>query len=1261
MLQNGITLSGGTLASIGTGSFQATNSGSNILSNVTLGGTLDMTTVANSREQIINGIALNGATINIANGGILSLSSVGTTTPTAGIQTISGIGTINLNDAGARLSIEGNGTTTLASGVTVRGQGNIGTPLSVGGTNSLVNNGTILADGGTLAIANPGNSGSLAGTGTLQTSGGTLNLTGLSSPIAQGNLVMGGAGSALTLGTQNLTITSDYTNAQSGSGNAFNARAGVTGSGQILAGGGATQVVAGSNITNGNTNNATLTIGNVHVGANTFNYQVTDSSATGPTLRGAIQTSVNGANLTASSLSGSGVTASNYSSSNGPLAVTYTATSAGAQTLSGQVLNLTSNFANIADQKLNIVLGSVAAAYNLASGSTGAVVVANQRVGGSNTAALTVANNAPNSTYTEALNASFAGSTGNITSTNGTITGGTGSGVAGGSSNATAMTVGIDTTTAGAKSGTATLNYVSNGTGSSGLGNTAVGSQSVNVTGNVYNMAVGSVAPNPIAFGNVHVGDAASQVLTVSNTVAAGAFSEALNASFSGSSGSASGSGSISNIAAGANNASALQVGLNTGTAGAKTGSVTVAYQTDGTGSNGHSGLSAISVGSQTVNVSGAVYNLATSNVIAPINLVAHTGDGGGTVSQALTITNTAPVGMYSEGLNSSFGGFTPGTGNTINPTLSGSITNLAAGATNNSAMTVGISTGAAGVFNGTVTVNQASDGVTTSGLGITALASQQVAATGAVTVGVFNYAAPTINTAQPVDFGNVRIGTAVGNQTVSISNSAAVSAYTEALNGSVVSAASPFSASGSFNGLQAGAAANSSISVGMNTSSAGHQAGNVVLGFVSDGTSVAGDGTTTALANQNLAVSGNVYRLASPTQNTTAITLASRVGDSAPAAEISVTNTSADAYTEGLKASVTSVSAGFSNVGSSVANLAAQGTDASSLKVGASSTVTSGITTGSATITYASTGAGTDNAANDVALGTGNVSLTSKVYQTAVASVSNAVNFGIVHVGDVVNHAVNVANTASGALVDVVTGAISSVTGAFTNNGGTLGTGVAAGANSNALSVGLNTATAGVYSGTASLALNSHDSDLADVALSTAPVSFSGTVNNYAVAAFKKDSGSGTFSGSGQSYTLNLGTYTQNSGSVSTLLAALNDVLGPSDLLGGTFGVYGSGFGLLGLNAFDNLTASQTSPDFSVTFDTSTLGAFSETLSLYGYGHNSSGYSANVATVTLLLTGDVVASGGGDVPEPGSLALVGLAFVLLVTIRRRSEQQKRS
>jgi hypothetical protein len=64
------------------------------------------------------------------------------------------------------------------------------------------------------------------------------------------------------------------------------------------------QAITGTGVSNGDTTNATLTINNVRVGATTFNYQIANNGTTGPALRGAIQTNVNGANLTDARLSG---------------------------------------------------------------------------------------------------------------------------------------------------------------------------------------------------------------------------------------------------------------------------------------------------------------------------------------------------------------------------------------------------------------------------------------------------------------------------------------------------------------------------------------------------------------------------------------------------------------------------------------------------------------------------------------------------------------------------------------------------------------------------------------------------------------------------------------------------------------------------------------------------------------------------------------------------------------------------------------------
>ena len=66
-----------------------------------------------------------------------------------------------------------------------------------------------------------------------------------------------------------------------------------------------------------------------------------------------------------------------------------------------------------------------------------------------------------------------------------------------------------------------------------------------------------------------------------------------------------------------------------------------------------------------------------------------------------------------------------------------------------------------------------------------------------------------------------------------------------------------------------------------MRTSTGGAKSGNVVVNFVSDGTTIAGDGTTTNLGDSNIAVQGNVYRLANPVLNRSPrITLSARVAD---------------------------------------------------------------------------------------------------------------------------------------------------------------------------------------------------------------------------------------------------------------------------------------------------------------------------------------------------------------------------------------------
>ena len=126
------------------------------------------------------------------------------------------------------------------------------------------------------------------------------------------------------------------------------------------------------------------------------------------------------------------------------------------------------------------------------------------------------------------------------------------------------MVVGLNTAAAGSVNGAVIVNFASDGAGTSGLGITALPSQSVGVTGvigtvgNVFRLASASpAAPNPVDFGNVRVGSVATQALTITNTAANDGFSERLNASIGGATAGVTAAGSFSLLAPQASNSSA--------------------------------------------------------------------------------------------------------------------------------------------------------------------------------------------------------------------------------------------------------------------------------------------------------------------------------------------------------------------------------------------------------------------------------------------------------------------------------------------------------------------------------------------------------------------------------------------------------------------------------------------------------------------------------------------------------------------------------
>jgi hypothetical protein len=146
-----------------------------------------------------------------------------------------------------------------------------------------------------------------------------------------------------------------------------------------------------------------------------------------------------------------------------------------------------------------------------------------------------------------------------------------------GATDATDLSVGIDTSSGGPKSGDVALNFSSD-TGGGPIA--PLPSQDILVSGTVFREAVPSVTPAIF-----HIGDAGTQALTISNSATSDGYSVNLVATLLGTSGSVSANGVPGEIAPqGAS--TAIMLGLPTGTAGT-VGSVTLDFQSNGTGIDG--------------------------------------------------------------------------------------------------------------------------------------------------------------------------------------------------------------------------------------------------------------------------------------------------------------------------------------------------------------------------------------------------------------------------------------------------------------------------------------------------------------------------------------------------------------------------------------------------------------------------------------------------------------------------------------------------
>ncbi|NDC55164.1 MAG: choice-of-anchor D domain-containing protein, partial [Planctomycetia bacterium] len=388
------------------------------------------------------------------------------------------------------------------------------------------------------------------------------------------------------------------------------------------------------------------------------------------------------------------------------------------------------------------------ATYNLSAAASAAAI----RVGGTSTITASVTSSTATLTNPDTMSYTglvLSGGLGALSSTSGTVAPGVSS-----SGNVAFTPVGSGSFTFSPSVSTATnVNILTSANAGTNSG----------VTVSVYNPASANSAVSTVSLGNVYAsGTFGTQALSIWNTgTAAAAYQEGLAATISGTSGQASGSGSVTNLFT-SSTSTAISVGLggsvNTGSAGVKSGTVTLGFTSTGTTSVGATGLSPLALGSQSVAVTGTVWNAAAVNAITSPVTLGNVRVSGTFGTQALSIQNTAASGSFTEVLGAT--GSTSG-----QASLTGSVAGLAGGGTS-TAISVGLggaNTSTAGVKSGSATISFTSTG----GPGTAVISNQTVAISGTV----WNPAAAN-SISGTIDLGTVLKGTSL-SQALSVTNTA--------------------------------------------------------------------------------------------------------------------------------------------------------------------------------------------------------------------------------------------------------------------------------------------------------------------------------------------------------------------------------------------------------------------------------------------------------------------------------------------------------
>ena len=329
----------------------------------------------------------------------------------------------------------------------------------------------------------------------------------------------------------------------------------------------------------------------------------------------------------------------------------------------------------------------------------GTILFANAHVGDTEQRALSISNTAP----APAAALDVVTATGGAATAKGSI-----SGLAAGSTDASSIVVGLDTTAAGQQSGVVALTGYSD-SGSGQTSQIALDSN-IDLFGTVYRKATASIAPvNEV----VHVGDPGTLTLSATNTAANDGYSEALLAAVTAASGglAVDPGDSVATILPGVTDPGPLSLDFSTARAGVIAGNTTVSLTSDGgTGAGSIDGLGRSALTPASVPVSVTVDNYAVADIAGDSRLSAD-GSGGYVLNLGTaTVGGAAPTDSLSA-LNTATGpadwldgSFTISGSSAFTNSGFAQFTDLAAGGTV-SAGTIALSTAHAGTFTETLTL----------------------------------------------------------------------------------------------------------------------------------------------------------------------------------------------------------------------------------------------------------------------------------------------------------------------------------------------------------------------------------------------------------------------------------------------------------------------------------------------------------------------------------------------------------------------------